>query len=96
MNSASHKHIDGGTYRIIAEAKTTRGYAITITEWTTYRNEVVYEVNRTDPEVRMFRLGTYQTEAEARKHGNVMWKADRSAMAAGYDTKSRRMILEAA
>ena len=71
------KHIDGGTYREIQFAYTRNRWGISITEWTTYRNDILFEVNRVTDDNKAFRLGKFKTEAEARAYANKMWKHDR-------------------
>ena len=71
------KHNDGGTYREIAFAETRNRWGVAITEWTTYRNTIVYEVLRASDKDVMFRLGWYRTEAEARAAANKLWLRDR-------------------
>lgn len=70
-------HIDGGTYTEIAFAETSNGFGISITRWTTYRNTVVFEVNRVSNENKTLRLAKFDTEAKARAYGNQMWRKDR-------------------
>lgn len=74
-------HIDGGTFTTIATAPTTRGWRITITQWTTYRGTTRFEVHRENPQAKLFRLGHFATEAEARAAANREWAADRGAVA---------------
>lgn len=70
-------HIDGGTYVTIAFAETSNGFGISITRWTTYRNTVVFEVNRVSDENKTLCLAKFDTEAKARAYGNQMWRKDR-------------------
>lgn len=77
-----HSHIDGGTFRTVAFAATQRGFGITITEWTTYKGAVVFEVNREDARGRLFRLAQFGTEADARARANREYRADKYGSAA--------------
>lgn len=71
------QHADGGTYKTLALAETRNGWAIAITEWTTYRGNVVFEILRVSPENKTVRLDKKTTEADARKRANEAWRADR-------------------
>lgn len=71
------KHPDGGTYRILQVANTQGGWGISLTEWTTYRGQVRFEVERVSPENRTLRLGHFGSEKEARVFANQQWKLDR-------------------
>ena len=77
MTQTTKPHQDGGTYTVIAFAGTQNGWAIAITEWTTYRGTVRFEVLRVSPENKTLRLATKNTEIEARAYGNEMWRRDR-------------------
>lgn len=70
-------HIDGGTYRVLAIADTRNGWAIAVTEWTTYRGEIRYEVKRVSPDNMTMRLAHFGTEREARDVANKTWRRDR-------------------
>lgn len=70
-------HADGGTYKVLALANTRDGWAIAITEWTTYRGNVVFEVLRVSPENKTIRLEKHTNEAAARAAGNRAWQRDR-------------------
>ena len=74
---AGKAHVDGGTYRVLALHGTREGWAIAVTEWTTYRNTVVYEVLRVSADNKAMRLATKTTEAEARDAANAAWLLDR-------------------
>ena len=75
--STPRAHNDGGTYTVIAFAETRNHWGIAITRWTTYRNEVRYEVKRVSDDNRAVRLHHFATEAEARAYANKMWRRDR-------------------
>lgn len=70
-------HIDGGTYTEVAFAETRNGWGISLTRWTTYRNTVVFEVNRVSADSKAFRLGHFATELEARAFANKMHRRDK-------------------
>jgi hypothetical protein len=70
-------HIDGGTYTEVAFAETRNGFGISITRWVTYRDAVVFEVNRVSDTNRTLRISSFDTEAKARSFANEMWKRDR-------------------
>jgi len=69
-------HIDGGTYTTLQFAETRNGWGISITRWTTYRNTVVFEINRVSADNKTLRLAHFTTETEARAYANEMWKRD--------------------
>ena len=77
MNTKVKNHIDGGTFKTIAFAETRNRWGISITEWTTYRGNVVFEVNRVSDDDKTFRLGHFATEAAARDFANKMWRKDK-------------------
>jgi hypothetical protein len=70
-------HLDGGTYIEIAFAETRNRWGINITRWTTYRSTVKFEVHRVSDDHMAFRLGCFDTEAEARSYANKMWRLDK-------------------
>jgi hypothetical protein len=70
-------HIDGGSYTEVAFAETRNGWGISITRWTTYRNTVVFEVNRVSADSKTLRLGHFATETDARSFANKMWLRDK-------------------
>lgn len=70
-------HIDGGTYRVLALAETRNGWAVAVTEWTTYRGQIRYEVKRVSADNMAVRLDHFGSEAEARTYANKVWKLDR-------------------
>ncbi len=70
-------HADGGTYTVIAFAETRDRWGISINRWVTYRNNVVFEVNRVSPDNKALRLNRFRTEREAREFANTMWRQDR-------------------
>ncbi len=70
-------HIDGGTYTELAFAETRNRWGISITRWTTYRNTIVFEVNRVSDDNKTFRLAKFTTETEARAYANTAWKRDK-------------------
>lgn len=77
MAQAIKTHTDGGTYRVLALHNTSNGWAVAITEWTTYRNAVVFEVLRVAPDNKALRLATKLTEQDARDAANAVWMQDR-------------------
>ena len=70
-------HTDGGTYTEIAFAETRNRWGISITCWTTYRDEIRFEVHRVSADNKTFRLNHFTTENEARGFANKMWRQDR-------------------
>lgn len=72
----TYKHSDGGTFVVVASHQTINGYGITITKWCTYKNEVLFEVNRQCPKGILFPLGRFDSEKAARTFANREWKAD--------------------
>ncbi len=70
-------HPDGGTYTELAFAETCNRWGISITRWTTYRNNVLFEVHRVSPDNKAFRLDYFSSEADARAFANKMWARDR-------------------
>lgn len=70
-------HPDGGTYQVLAFAETRARWGIAITRWTTYRNDVVFEVCRVSDDNKTLRLKCFRAEAHARAFANEMWKQDR-------------------
>jgi hypothetical protein len=77
MTTTTKPHADGGTYRVLQLAETMNQWAIALTEWTTYRGTVKFEVLRVSPANATVRLGLLDTEAEARSFANHEWKLDR-------------------
>jgi hypothetical protein len=75
--TATKTHTDGGTYRVLALHATSNGWAVAITEWTTYRNQIRFEVLRVSPDNKALRLATKITEQDARDAANAVWKQDR-------------------
>ncbi len=71
-----HRHIAGGTWVTLAFAPTRNGWGIHLAEWTTYRGETRFEVNRETPKGQLFRLGHFATEAEARAFANREYLAE--------------------
>jgi hypothetical protein len=71
------KHADGGTYKVIQVADTRDGWAIALTEWTTYRGALRWEVLRVAPDGVSLRLDLCQAEAPARERANHAWRQDR-------------------
>lgn len=69
----TYEHIDGGTYTVVASTGTVDGWRITITRWTTYRDNVVFEIHRESPNGVMFRLATRKSETGARTEANRWW-----------------------
>lgn len=70
-------HIDGGTFKVIAAKFQPNGWGVAITEWTTYKGNVIFEICRCAPDGNMMRMSTAKTEALARKAGNALWFRDR-------------------
>lgn len=70
-------HIDGGTYTHVAFAETRNRWGISITRWTTYRSQILFEVHRVSADDKTFRLGHFKTEAAARAFANDMWRRDK-------------------
>lgn len=77
QTTAAKAHTDGGTYAVIAFAETRNGFGIAVTRWVTYRDQVVFEVNRVGSDGRMLRLKHFTTEPKAREFGNAMWRRDK-------------------
>ena len=71
------KHIDGGTYRELAFAYTRNRWGVAVTERTTYRGAVVFQIHRVSDKGQMLCLGTFNTEAEARAAGNRLYFRDK-------------------
>lgn len=70
-------HPDGGTFRVLAWHPTCDGWGVAITEWRTYRNQMRYEVLRTDAQGMSLRIATKVTEQDARDAANALWMQDR-------------------
>ena len=70
-------HIDGGTWRELAFAETRNRWGVAVTEWTTYRGHVVFQIHRVSNDHKMLAMGTYDTEANARAAANKLWMRDR-------------------
>lgn len=70
-------HTDGGTYRVLAFAETRNGWGVAVTEWTTYRNAIVFEIYRVSDEGKMLRQATFTTEEAARTAANSLWRRDK-------------------
>lgn len=75
--STVKNHADGGTYRVIAFAETRNRWGVAVTEWTTYRNAVVFQIHRVSDDNKMLAQGTFDTEAEARAAANRLYRRDR-------------------
>lgn len=69
-------HIDGGTYTEVAFAETRNRWGISITRWTTYRNQIIFEVHRVSADDKTLRLGHFKTEAAARAFANTTWLSE--------------------
>lgn len=78
MNAtATRNHIDGGTYRVLAFAETRNGWGVAVTEWTTYRGAIVFQIHRVSDTNRMLAQGTFKTEQEARAAANRLYFLDK-------------------
>ncbi|MEU7677931.1 hypothetical protein AB0C42_24325 [Micromonospora taraxaci] len=75
--STVKSHIDGGTFRVLAFAETRNRWGVAVTEWTTYRGAVVFQIHRVSDEGQMLRQGTFNTEAEARAAANRLYRRDK-------------------
>lgn len=75
--TTTKKHSDGGTYKVLQLANTRDGWAIALTEWTTYRGNVVFEILRVSPDNASVRIDQATTEDAARKLANKHWTSDR-------------------
>jgi hypothetical protein len=58
--SVVKNHIDGGTYRELAFAETRDRWGVAVTEWTTYRGMVVFQIHRVSDNGQMLSQGTYK------------------------------------
>ena len=72
---SNQSHIDGGAYRVLAFAETRDGWGVAVTEWTTYRNKVVFQVHRVSDKNVMLAQGT--SEAAARQAANRLFAKDK-------------------
>lgn len=79
QQTEARTHIDGGTYRELQYAPTANGWGVCLTEWTTYRGNVVYQIHRVSDSGKMMALGNFRTEAEGRAAANRMWALDKRA-----------------
>ncbi|WP_255786112.1 hypothetical protein [Mycobacteroides abscessus] len=70
-------HIDGGTYRVLAFAETRNRWGVAVTEWTTYKGQIVFQTHRVSAKNQMMALGTFDTEAEARGEANKLYFRDK-------------------
>ena len=70
-------HIDGGTYRELAFAETRNRWGVAVTEWTTYRGQVVFQIHRVSDKGQMLSQGTFNTEAAARAAANRLYFHDK-------------------
>lgn len=70
-------HIDGGTYRVLAFAETRNRWGVAVTEWTTYKGQIVFQIHRVSAENQMMTQGTFATEAKARKAANKLYYRDK-------------------
>lgn len=77
MTQASKAHADGGTYVVLQLADTRERWAIALTEWTTYKGALRYEVLRVSPDKKTIRLSLHNEEKPARAAANIAWKRDR-------------------
>ena len=69
-------HIDGGTYRELAFAETRNRWGVAVTEWTTYKGQIVFQIHRVSDKGQMLAQGTFATEAEARDAANRLYRRD--------------------
>lgn len=70
-------HIDGGTYRELAFAETRNRWGVAVTEWTTYKGQVIFQIHRVSAKGQMMAQGNFTTEAEARAAANRLYFRDR-------------------
>lgn len=71
------RHIDGGTYRELAFAETRNRWGVAVTEWTTYKGQLVFQIHRVSDKGQMLSQGTFKTEAEARTAANRLYRRDK-------------------
>lgn len=74
----THKHGDGGTFRVVQEAPTQKGFGIAVLERTYYTGRKGFDVVRMTPQRKFTSLHRgIRTEKEARAKANVEWSADK-------------------